>query len=436
MARKVYVASLSMPNLYPEEVRWAKQEILPYFAFRNKSGTIACTKCNYKWKSNFEHQWMDEVVDDNHCPRCKVELKTVATTKRTRREEAHFSIVMVHRGFQVIRLFRITRYYKTTEKPRTYIWELGNFYIDERGKTQYVGHWQQNSWYSYGEWVGDWDLRHPYKAHEYDTIPDMYYPKMQILPILRRNGFRRSFHNLKPIALMVTLLTDNYAEMLYKVKQYALLVQYVKDPRPVERYKNAVKIAIRNNYLIKDHSIWFDYLGFLDYFGRDLSNAKYVCPKNLKHEHNRLMLKKRDRERKKHLKKEVELMRQRQKEYMSLKRKFMKLKFTSGKLVIAPFKSVKQLQDESFLLKHCAYESEYYKKKNSLMLSAQHDGRPVETIEVDIRKFELVQARGFDNDPSPYHKQIVKLVTDSMPQIHAVLNPKKSKNKKPMKKSA
>lgn len=39
--------------------------------------------------------------------------------------------------------------------------------------------------------------------------------------------------------------------------------------------------------------IWFDYLDLLRYFHKDLHNAHYVCPDNLKKEHDKLVIKKR-----------------------------------------------------------------------------------------------------------------------------------------------
>lgn len=58
------------------------------------------------------------------------------------------------------------------------------------------------------------------------------------------------------------------------------------------RYKPSFNICNRNHYIIKDASLWEDYMSLLAYFGKDLRNAHYVCPKNLKVAHDRLLARK------------------------------------------------------------------------------------------------------------------------------------------------
>lgn len=55
------------------------------------------------------------------------------------------------------------------------------------------------------------------------------------------------------------------------------------------RYKPSFNICNRNHYIIKDASMWEDYMSLLSYFGKDMRNAHYVCPKNLKTAHDKLL---------------------------------------------------------------------------------------------------------------------------------------------------
>ena len=55
------------------------------------------------------------------------------------------------------------------------------------------------------------------------------------------------------------------------------------------RYKPSFNICNRNHYIIKDASMWNDYVGLLLYFHKDVRNAHYVCPKDLKTEHDLLV---------------------------------------------------------------------------------------------------------------------------------------------------
>ncbi|MDY0986712.1 PcfJ domain-containing protein [Flavobacterium sp. CFBP9031] len=81
--------------------------------------------------------------------------------------------------------------------------------------------------------------------------------------------------------------------------------------------------------------------------------------------------------------------------------------------------------EQGDMLRHCVFTNEYYKKKNSLILSARFENKPVETIEVALPSLEVLQCRGDKNRVSPHHKQILKLLHQNLYQIK-----KRMKNKK------
>lgn len=59
---------------------------------------------------------------------------------------------------------------------------------------------------------------------------------------------------------------------------------------------------------------------------------------------------------------------------------------------------------------------DYYKKPYSLILSARSvtDGARIETVEVSLRSFKVVQSHGLQNSYTPYHDEIIKLVEKNM----------------------
>ena len=59
---------------------------------------------------------------------------------------------------------------------------------------------------------------------------------------------------------------------------------------------------------------------------------------------------------------------------------------------------------------HCVWSNEYYLKKDSLILSATIDGKRIETVEVSLKTFEVVQCRGLCNENTEYHDRIIALV--------------------------
>ena len=64
---------------------------------------------------------------------------------------------------------------------------------------------------------------------------------------------------------------------------------------------------------------------------------------------------------------------------------------------------------------HCV--GGYYNHENSLIMSAKINGKRIETIEVSLSSFHLIQSRGVQNKPTPYHEQIVELVNSHMEEI-------------------
>lgn len=53
---------------------------------------------------------------------------------------------------------------------------------------------------------------------------------------------------------------------------------------------------------------------------------------------------------------------------------------------------------------HCVYSNGYYRKDDSLILSATIDGKRIETVEVSLSKLTVVQSRGsVTNAPTTTH---------------------------------
>jgi hypothetical protein len=163
--------------------------------------------------------------------------------------------------------------------------------------------------------------------------------------------------------------------------------------------------------------MWVDYIGFLRWFEKDLHNPKFICPTDLKQAHNVLMVKKNiiqaERQRLADIQKAID----NENEYAKTKGKFFKLSFAKGDIAIQPLKSIAEFITEGAVLNHCVYTSSYYAKKDSLLLSAKINNEQVETIEVSIPNMKVIQARGMDNKPSKYHKDIVQLVNSNIRKI-------------------
>ena len=64
---------------------------------------------------------------------------------------------------------------------------------------------------------------------------------------------------------------------------------------------------------------------------------------------------------------------------------------------------------------HCVYRMGYYKRPESLILSARdRGGNRLETVEVNLNTFSVVQSRGLQNHPTLAHADIIRLVEQNM----------------------
>ena len=179
----------------------------------------------------------------------------------------------------------------------------------------------------------------------------------------------------------------------------------------------AINICHRHGYTIRDAQMWFDYLDLLAYFNMDTHNPKHICPANLIAEHDRLMHRKNKAEARRKLEEQQKEIASAEKAYHAAKASFLDICITDGQLEILPLPTVQAFFDEGQAMHHCVYANGYYKRPESLILSARMDGKRVETVEVSLRTFDVVQSMGACNKPTPHHQHIVQLVRSNMWQI-------------------
>ena len=99
-------------------------------------------------------------------------------------------------------------------------------------------------------------------------------------------------HSLKTLDLM-DKKDREYAALLKKagieVAEYPdkYYIELGAHLRSFEKLWQSYKIAVRNGYEIVDISLWSDYVDTLRRLGKDIHNPKYLCPTDLKAEHDR-----------------------------------------------------------------------------------------------------------------------------------------------------
>lgn len=413
--RLVVELSSKLPNITDAQMRWGKKNCFKHYAFRCKD-EMWCSDCGKMWVDTSRQK-----DGDIRCPYCGEKLEVKVSRKTKDNIESYLTIVTTLKEFQVLRHFYITRYARKGCDNHYFIDEVCQQWITADRKETVIAKAMKME--SRG-WVHTTKMSikqdgNMYCSHSYD-IGGYVYPKVKLLPILRRNGLRTSFHGFTPALLIRAILGESkYAEMLLKTKQYSMLEFYMY--RGCLSHPWTVNICNRNGYIIKDGSMYDDYLRLLDYFHLDTHNAHYVCPKNLKAAHDELVSRKqrieaRERAEEDRKRRVERMVRIKADIALFIKRiqPFLNLEIKEDDIVIRPLQSVSQFYQEGKAMHHCVYANEYYRKKDCLILSAKVAGKRKETIEVNLKTFKVVQSRAVCNKNSEYHDKIIELMNKNM----------------------
>jgi hypothetical protein len=384
--------------------------------------TIFCLECSHSWK---DATLFGTKLKTLVCPSCseKIEILNSSTEFRS---VSYFTKIEAKDNFQITRIFVANKYMKKSQPPIVSTTEVIQHFTDLSGRittmampvhgmTMYYDSWRYGSELSImpndfctsnrGRIEGDYTL-----------------PRPTFLKEVTRNGFNGKYYSLAHQNLFSILLKYPQAETLLKSDQVEFIKHFSSRETQIKKYWNSIKICIRNGYKIQDATIWLDYVKLLEEFGKDLTSVKYVCPTDLHKAHDKLMDKKRrinDKLRAEELKLKIK---DQEKAYKKAKKQYFGICFSNGTISIKVLDSVKEFIKEGDTLKHCIYTNEYFDKKNSLILSARIDNKPIETIEFSLSEMKILQARGLQNKASKYNKEIKSLVLDNLYQIQKITN--------------
>lgn len=406
--KEVFALSKRLPKITEIQTKFAFRHCFEHVGRRSAKGIVTCTECGHQWQGNGA---LTDTLCGCTCPHCGMKLKVHTTRKRVFRENEYFSIITVCKGYQVIRFFFAKAYYKVGQPAEYTIDEVAQRWIAPNGKFETIARLRGIAFIYYDLWQEGSSMEIRRNHRVYDIPPVRTYPRMKVIPELKRNGFKGEFHNLQPFELFCELLKNNQAETLIKTEQYSLLNYFIYHSfKNIASYWNSIRIATRNGYMVGDAGIWCDYIDLLRYFGKDTNSPKYVCPADLKAEHDRLVRKKTERMERERIEKLKHKALENEQRFQELKGKFFGIAFTDGTIQVQVLESVLEFLEEGTAMHHCVYSNEYYLKPNSLILSATIDGKRVETIEVSLKTLKVLQSRGVCNKNTEYHERIIELV--------------------------
>lgn len=414
-----------------QQKEWAYKECLEHRAYQTKS-RVLCLDCG--------DTFSPELVKRKKavCPHCNTKVDVKLSLCTTDRQVNYFAITEIVQEFQVVRNFELIVNYKKGKPANYHLHEILQYWIQPDLKVTMFGLQHIVNGYC-DSWGGKMEIREEnrrsYYNKKYEVYATKYHPVSVIKPDYKKHGINSNLQEITFLDAIKHIPKQPKLETLLKAKQYFLINAHINQSgASVSYYWDSIKICLRNKYKVKDASIWMDYIDLLRYFNKDFRNAKYVCPKNLNKEHDRLVEKKKIIQKKRDLEEQIKRAKIDNESYLKEKSKFFDLQFTNGPLVIIPLKSVEEFIEEGDKLKHCVFANRYFAKENSLVFSARINEKPIETIEINLENLKIIQARGLQNQPTEHHEQILEIINKNMHKIRAIINPKK--NNKNLKKLA
>lgn len=417
LQKRVVELHKALPPITQKQEEWAREKIFDKIGYLRKK-SIWCLECGSRFKSSAS---LMVSLTGAKCPVCGTSLNITTSNKRKYEKAFYYTIFTRKKEFQVLRHFVVTKVCKVGYPKEITIQECVQNWISPDGRLENIARPTFMSMY-----YDLWDYRSPMEVRGHSVILGKYsiyseyiYPYKQIIPELRRNGFQGGLHGVSPYKLLPAILKNSKIETLLKAKQYSLLRLFVNAGMEIDSYWPAIKICIRNNYIIKpvNASTWCDYIRMLERLNKDIRNKHYVCPTNLKVEHDRYVEKVRrlnDREKAEEKRAKAEKY---EKEYHEFIKRFEDISIRYKNIIVEPLRTVNEFIKESEVMRHCLFSSDYHKKRKSLIMSARVDGKRTETVEFSLETAQVVQSRGVENNNTDYHNQIVDLVNSHSDMI-------------------
>ena len=406
---KVATANERLQPIEDKAVEWAFRHTLKHYAFRSPKNLTTCLDCG--------HQWREQGKKKCRCPQCGAKLEIHDTLCRKATEKSYCSVLEAQDGFQVQRVFLLTAQYHKRRRPEIHIREILRYWLNENGQRTATALKRTLGFYKDSfSLCSDIELRNDSEVFQYIADCEVY-PKYTAIPKLQRNGLKGSLCGIAPQKLMKALLSDSRIETMMKTGQKKHLKYFIDNPQRLDECWTAYRIALRNNYHISDVGIWADYINMLVQCGKDIRNAHYVCPANLHSAHD-------------HYQENIRIMREREKleenkrkaleyeqEFREMKGRYFGLEFTDGTIVVSVLDSVLAHYQEGDAMHHCVGRKNYFLNPECLIMSARINGKRIETIELSLTSFKILQSRGLQNKNTEYHDQIIALVKKNVKHV-------------------
>ena len=422
----------AMPAMTVKHKEYMKARFEPILYYR-MNGSCKCSVCGHEWQEmpSTARYWRNSLYNalgmaEDYCPECGKILKPKHQRGRWNSCTGKSMQIMDEcNGWQVLRMVVMDRTvmegqptsYSVHEEYQTWLNEKGQEVIATR---PYMRWWnyintRNNEPYT----IGHHNMSYT-GSYYYDDMfaqeASFAYPKVKISETLKRNGWDKRFNRFRSeyrYDIARLLLTDNRMETLVKSgANTGTIVHYAHHPQHLNQYWPQLLIAIRHGYQISDAQMWEDMLHALQELGRDIHSPHYILPADLKKEHDRWTHKLHGKRQREELRKKAE----KDKKYYMAHKQFLDLPNKQGMLMIIPLLTATELVKEGEAMHHCV--GTYGDKLTSLILSVRDTaGKRLETVEVNLKGYHIVQSRAVNNGQTKRHTEILAAISALMPEI-------------------
>lgn len=408
-----YALSLSKKLRAPSAstVAWVKSKVFTNVAYRD-GNEVWCSSCGGVFRAECSPLSTSLEVDISKCPCCGMAVSIKHSKRKKVAEKFYISILSVLSGVQVLRYFLAERYSRRGCATTSYLREAVQVWVSEDFKEVILARSRKPSSIYFDVWNFSTPLS---PKRQLDIYRDPYTifcdtaPRAKIAPWLKKRGFTLRA-GITPITL-IRVLSDNSAEMLLKIGDYHALRFFFGGghPYPFSLFRAQYLIARRHGYKISDLQLWVDHIDIVRALGLDDRNPSFICPKDIKGEHAKLVARlQRMREREK-AKKSAEALMRREEEYALRVGHLLPLTIgTDGGLSASLLRSVKEFEEEGAAMRHCVFECRYDEKDTSLVFSVVSNGKRVATVELG-NSGEVLQCRGVANSIPAREADILSL---------------------------
>lgn len=464
-----------LPRLTDEQKEWARKHFNYFHLIRQGATEIRCPDCKCIVPIDYSDstkgsKWCDSDRTIT-CPHCgaTIQVRTYPSNtdrlpSRNPKQEDFFQVMTTIGDWQVTRQFYMRRYcYVRKENTDWEYWEVCQAWNNPKFPKTFFRAFPKICMSSYHfnpyklwDWTCKWDNekgRYIYTqpvpcemiprrvggSNYFETNSLAPHPKINRL--FRMRGITaktlKSVH--KNAMWLFEAVSEKNRKPMYetwlKSEDFALFNRvtdtYYRDE--ADAFFSAWKICKRNGYDYKKNlTEWIDTIHLLFKRKLDWRNPKNVCPADLHGLHNHLVeLEQRDEERR-----QERLRRQRdewnrqqaeiamkdrkktEKEYIKAHKKFFDLTIPTDHFTLVVLKSIDDFEQEGKQMHHCVFNGGYYRRNRSLILSARDDeNKPVETIEVSLDTYKILQCYGPHDNFTPFHKEIYDAMMKNMWQV-------------------